>query len=293
MLIRNTSSQDIRVDSLLGEETGDPRLRRLESSVTASTSRSEAISVGTVIRHGESLLVPYRIALQSNFKLLSTQAPRQAAEVYQQLAAKGIKTRPDVYATPSTPPFAFGTELRIAGLVVNGNPIQLSAPSSNFVDVSFGMGTGSCPYLLSWDEQRHDWVEHGKVLHPANEPRLESTQSINLSGLVTRFRLEEREPEVTTLDSAELFLTLKDGHQVAARPADTGRRGATPLLVFWEEAQELAFSLPPGASAEDVIQSRLVLTGYYRRYSSFPNVSRGDGAAYLQATVPAESTPSH
>ena len=293
MLIRNTSSQDIRVDSLLGEETGDMRLRRLESSVTASTSRSEAISVGTVIRQGEALLVPYRTALQSNFKLLSAQAPRQAAEVYQQLAAKGIKTRPDVYATPTTPPFAFGTELRIAGLVVNGNPIQLSARSSNFVDVSFGMGTGSCPYLLSWDEQRRDWVEHGKVLHRANEQRFESTQSINLSGLVSRFRLEERESEVTTLDRAELFLTLRDGEQVAARPVDTGGRGARPLLVFWGEAQELAFGLPPGVSAEDVTRSRLVLTGYYRRYSSFPNVSRGDGAVYLQATVPSEATPDH
>jgi hypothetical protein len=293
MLIRNTSSQDIRVDSLLAEETGDMRLRRLESSVTASASRSAAISVGAVIRPGEALLVPYRIALQSNFKLLSDQAPRQAVDVYQQLVAKGITARSDVYATPSTPSFAFGTELRIAGMVVNGKPFQLSARSSNFVDVSFGLGTGSCPYLLSWDEQRRDWVEHGKVLHPANEQRLESSQSINLSGLVTRFRLEEREPEVTTLDRAELFLTLKDGQQVAARPADPGGRGATPSLVFWEEAQEFAFSLPRGVSAEDVTQSRLVLTGYYRRYSSFPNVSRGDGAVYLQATVPSEVTPNH
>jgi hypothetical protein len=292
MLIRNTSSQDIRVESILGEETGDMRLRRLESSVTASASGS-AISVGAVIRRGEALLVPYRIALRSNFKLLSEQAPRQAAEVYQQLVAKGITARPDVYATPSTPSFAFGSELRIAGMVISGNPIQLSARSSNFVDVSFGDGTGSCPYLLSWDEQRRDWVEHGKVLHPANEQRLESSQSINLSGLVTRFRLEEREAEVTTLDRADLFLTLKDGEQVAARPADPGGRGATPSLVFWGEAREFAFALPPGVSADEVTDSRLVLTGYYRRYSSFPNVSRGGGAVYLQATVTSEWTPSH
>ena len=291
MLIRNTSSQDIRVDSLRAKRPATCGC--VDWSLTASASRSAAINVGAVIRRGEALLVPYRIALRSNFKLLSAQAPRQAVEVYQQLVAKGIKTRPDVYATPSTPSFAFGTELRIAGMVISGNPIQLSARSSNFVDVSFGGGQGSCPYLLSWDEQRRDWVEHGKVLHPANEQRFESTQSINLSGLVTRFRLEEREPEVTTLDRAELFLTLKDGEQVAARPTDASGRGATPSLVFWEEAQELAFALPPGVSADDVTDSRLVLTGYYRRYSSFPNVSRGDGAVYLQATVPSESTPSH
>ena len=291
MLIRNTSSQDIRVDSLMGEETGDMRLRRLESSVTASASRSAAINVGAAIRPGEALLVPYRIALRSNFKLLSAQAPRQAVEVYQQLVAKGIKTRPDVYATPSTPSFAFGPELRIAGMVVNGNPIQLSARSSNFVDVSFGYGTGSCPYLLSWDEQRSDWVEHGKVLHPASEQRLESSQTIAMAGFVSRFRLEERESEVTTLDRAELFLTLREGQQVAARPADPGGRGVTPSLVFWGEAHEFAFALPPGVSAEDVAQSRLVLTGYYQRYSSLPNLSRGDGAVYLQATVPSE--PNH
>jgi hypothetical protein len=171
-------------------------------------------------------------------------------------------------------------------MVVNGNPIQLSARSSNFVDVSFGGGQGSCPYLLSWDERRRDWVEHGKVLHPANQQRLESSQSISLSGLVTRFRLEEREPEMTTLDRAELFLTLRDGAQVAASPADLCGRGATPLLVFWGEAREFAFALPPGVSEDDVKESRLVLTGYYRRYASFPNASRGDGAVYLEATTP-------
>jgi hypothetical protein len=43
LLIRNTSSQDIRIDSLLGQETGDMRLRRSESSVQAPASDSAAI----------------------------------------------------------------------------------------------------------------------------------------------------------------------------------------------------------------------------------------------------------
>ena len=293
MLIRNTSSQDIRVDSLLGEETGDMRLRRSESSVPKSASSATAIGVGAVIRRGEALLVPSRIALRSNFELLSQQVPHKRRKCISSWCRRASPQGRTSTRRHRRPPSRFGPELRIAGMVVNGNPIQLSARSSNFVDVSFGTGTGSCPYLLSWDEQRRDWVEHGKVLHQANEPRFESTQTIAMAGFVSRFRLEEREPEVTTLDRAELFLTLRDGQQVAARPADPGGRGATPSLVFWGEAQEFAFSLPLGVSAEDVTQSRLVLTGYYQRYSSFPNVSRGDGAAYLQATVPSESTPSH
>jgi hypothetical protein len=37
---------------------------------------------------------------------------------------------------------------------------------------------------------------------------------------------------------------------------------------MWGEGIELAFALPEGVAEEDVIESRLTLTGYYERYSN-------------------------
>ena len=291
MLVRNTSNRTIRLDRLVGSEFGEARLRLADEPSPPSITGASSISVGSLILPGHSLLIPTRILLELRYMPPTNEASITGAEVYERLISKGISARPDVYARPIAPDFAFGPQLDISGITVDGNEIKFSANSTNIMDVSFAWGLGSCPYLASWDEQRKQWLEYGKVLHPADGQRRESAQSVVLPGFVSRFRLEEREPEVTTLDRAELFLTLRDGKQVAARPTDAHGRDMSPFHVFWDEAQEFAFALPQGVSAGDITQSRLVLTGYYQRYSSLPNFSLGKGAAYLRAAFP--SKPSH
>jgi hypothetical protein len=108
------------------------------------------------------------------------------------------------------------------------------------------------------------------VLDQARSRALEQSQALWLPGLRTRFRLEEREAEAATLDDAVLILTLKDGHEVIAAPSDGPQE--TRFRIFWGEGREFTFAIPAGISASDVAASRLVLTGYYQRYSSFPNL---------------------
>jgi hypothetical protein len=71
---------------------------------------------------------------------------------------------------------------------VDGNAIDFREKSLNDMDIAFSGGVGSCPYLLSWDSERRDWTEHGKVLHEANdasrEQTHEQTQAITLPGSV-------------------------------------------------------------------------------------------------------------
>jgi hypothetical protein len=293
MLIRNDSNRTFRLDALVGDQFGEARLRKAETPLPRSTLGASPIRVGSVIPPGHSLLVPTRILLKSRYFPPTEDAAIKGAEVYRRLISRGISARPDVYGRPVAPDFAFGPQLNISGITVDGYKISLSSNSTNLMDVSFAWGRGSCPYLASWDERRMRWLQYGKVLHPAEGQGHESVQSIVLPGFISRFRLEEREPEVTTLDRTELFLTLRDGSQVTAQPINTDWRSMFPSHLFWNETQEFAFALPRGVSPDDVTQSRLVLTGYYQRYSSLPNFSRGDGAAYLRAALPSEPKPSH
>ena len=298
MLVRNRSNRAIRLDALIGNESGEARLRPADAPLSPSVPGAASISVGAEIPPGHSLLVPTRILLKS-YELYpqggvpTIDASMKGAEVYRRLISKGISARPDVYGRPVVQDFAFGPQLNVSGITVDGNAIRLSPNSTNLMDFSFASGRGSCPHLASWDERGMRWLEYGKVLHPADEQAHESVQSVVLPGFVSRFRLEEREPEVTTLDRAELVLTLSDGEQVTAQPTGVDGRSMFPSHLFWDEAQNFTFALPQGVSPGDVTQSRLVLTGYYQRYSSLPIFSHDKGAAYLQAASPSESIPSH
>jgi hypothetical protein len=40
------------------------------------------------------------------------------------------------------------------------------------------------------------------------------------------------------------------------------------LQLYWGDAVDLEFALPPGIQSGDVLETRLSLTGYYRRYSA-------------------------
>jgi hypothetical protein len=192
--------------------------------------------------------------------------------------SKGIVTRPDVFALPERNNYVVGPELKVAGLVTDGNVLKFGEKSQNFMDIAFSGGTGSCPHLLSWDRERRDWTERGKVLHEANDASREQTQTIVLPGFVSRFRLEEREPEVATIDDAKIAFSLTNGSSITLKPntAPSGKAGRQ--LLFWGDAQELEFSLPNRVASADIVESKLSLTGYYERYSSLPNADRGGGA---------------
>ena len=264
MLVRNESNRTFRLDALLGDGFGEARLRPAETPLPRLTLGASPIRVGSVIPPGHSLLVPTRILLKSRYFPPTEDAAIKGAEVYRRFISRGISARPDVYGRPVAPDFAFGPQLNISGIAVDGYTIALSSNSTNLMDVSFAWGRGSCPYLASWDDRRMRWLQYGKVLHPAEGQGHESVQSIVLPGFISRFRLEEREPEVTTLDSTKLFLTTLEGwYQVRAQLIDTDWRRMFPFHLFWNETQEFAFALPRGVSPDDVTQSRLVLTGYY------------------------------
>jgi hypothetical protein len=291
-IIRNDTDHQIRVDSILGAEIVDGPLRAASDATPADVRR---MSLNMPIQPGNSLLVPTSITLKPNPSYqLGHEASLGAAATYQRLRAKGITARANVFAVPEFHDFVFGPELKVAGLIVDGNAIDFREKSLNDMDIAFSGGVGSCPYLLSWDSERRDWTEHGKFLHEANDASREQTQAITLPGFVSRFRVEEREPEVATIDDAEIAFSLKNGSSITLKPDMAPPAKAGRQLLFWGDARELEFTLPSGIAPADVVQSRLSLTGYYERYSSLPNSAyRGGGAFFSDPSFSTVVNPLH
>jgi hypothetical protein len=129
----------------------------------------------------------------------------------------------------------------------------------------------SCPYLLSWDTTSQTWAEHGKVLDKApNESRQYSEVKL-FPGFRSRFRIEEREPEIAFIKDAELVATLGSGVAITLKPTKvvtTAEREGEYLSLYWGQAAEFEFTLPHDIGEDQVVTSRFAVTGYYRRYAA-------------------------
>jgi hypothetical protein len=99
--------------------------------------------------------------------------------------------------------YIFGPDISVTGIVLNGSRVQIARRSANFIDITLSVEGSSCPYLLSWDTEIGEWIDHGKVLHKGQGKSKEYTETTKLPGLWTSFRIEEREPEIAYIDHAD------------------------------------------------------------------------------------------
>lgn len=158
----------------------------------------------------------------------------------------------------------------MTGAAVNSKRIDFAArPVANFLELTASQEGASCPYLLSWDDGDHEWVEHGKILDKGQGRTNAYTETVTFPDLRTRFRIEEREPELAHLQSAKLVVEFGDGSTQTFSPAQPAAGSADgEISLMWGEATDISFAVPKTVNATDVRQSRLQVSGYYERYSS-------------------------
>jgi hypothetical protein len=269
VLIENISPQPITITGLLGERSTAPRLRAKELASGAPAAALDPMA--EKLAPGQKLLVPTAIEFTVQEDLRSQFYFRpSAADVHRKRGSSGFAGNTAGFATPIFRDYAFGPEIAVKGVSVNGIRVDLERGPASFIELVIADARGSCPYLLAWDGAQRDWTNHGKVLHRANSRELEYTETITIAGFVPRFRIEEREPEVALLDHVELAVTLGSGETLtlAAQDARLRARDGDRVQLLWGEAIELVFRLPERISEDDVVDSRLALTGFYQRYSS-------------------------
>ena len=284
--IQNVSDSPVSIDGLLGTEGASTQLRPVTRGATAIKGERVALTEGQ-IQPGEIIAVPLAISfvIEDSLKEMFGDQ-RDAEKTFKQIRADKagtvFQTRPgeptirkhrESFGPPKIPKpatYAFGPELRLTGLVMDGKSIIFDQASRNFMRLTSYEEGASCPYLYAWDDGHKTWVRHGKIIHAANSKDKETTEKITFSGFRSKFRLAEEELEVSYIDSVKLEVELGDGTGITLRPSvapmsSQDRRYAT---IRAGQTIEFSFELPPTINAAAVKQSTLAVTGYYQPYSS-------------------------
>ena len=269
VLVENASSHPITIDALVGKYTKSAELRPVVSEAAAGESipiASDPLAVG------QRMLIPNRIVLAAPYHDPEAfdEYKKSMEELHRLFGAKGYKKAVDSYnRIPQFKDYSYGPTLSIGGLVSNGTRLNFAKrQASNSIDLTTVAEIGSCPDLLSWDENDREWVEHGKVLHKAPSRDKRYTEARDFEGLRTRFRVEEREPEIARIENAALVVTFDGGETLRLAPVMSGAQASLRLELdlAWGERLDLNFRLPEGRSADRVVKSRLEITGYYERH---------------------------
>jgi hypothetical protein len=264
------SKESIALDGLFGEYRSSTGLH----PITTTTGAGELIEMSPqALAPQESAVVALRIEFPAPETNSDKEAMKEADQIssayYQKLGSNGFETAGDAYGIPEQRDYAYGPEIALSAVQIDGQRVDLKRRSTNFVEVIASTEAGSCPYLLSWDGTIQNWLDHGKVLHEAKGRESEASDHARFPGFQSRFRLEEREAELASINQAELVLSLKSGKIVRLKPdrISLRTRDADYLQLYWGDAAEFEFKLPDGVAVDDVATSELELIGFYQRYS--------------------------
>jgi hypothetical protein len=231
---------------------------------------------------GQSILVPIGIKLPKPERP-SFQSAKQSQEIFTRVGLNGYSGSKSQYGLEDLKDFVYGPEVDVEAVGLNGRRLFLKQqPRANFTRLVPSIEGLSCPYLLAWSDKDREWINHGKVLHEAPSSDREYTERRTFAGFVSRFRIEEREPELAFIDQVTLTVRLTNGvtFTLATEHPQLSARDADYLQLYWGESVSIDFSLPFGVYEADVDETQIAVSGYYRRYS-----------ALMSEGVPAANTP--
>jgi hypothetical protein len=102
--------------------------------------------------------------------------------------------------------FGVGSLMNIKAIRVNGKDILTDTPLSDpRFSMSVSFGYGSCPYLMVYDSEKGYWKQLGTVITDRNDISLKGSEVHLLGDSSTKFKIEERDNEITYLDSLSLL----------------------------------------------------------------------------------------
>jgi hypothetical protein len=258
--IENLGKKPITIDRFIGASSTDSKLRPLSSSLEGA----QRLNVEpTTLAPGERILIPIRIVFVSGdadqFSYGQT-----AEQLFTSRGNQGFSGNSTTHGAPDLKDFVFGPEISISAISTANQTINFQETVKTALNVTISSESGSCPYLL-FRESSDEWISSGKILQAAKGATLESSEIVTFTGLVSQFRLEEREPEVAQFRGATLTLRLKNGDALTLTPSRPFDRNGLQLL--WGDTFEFSFNVPKSITRDTVMESRLEITGYYDRYS--------------------------
>lgn len=292
-VVTNLSERAVVLDSLLGAASNASGLR-VASPGFDPASETAPIDIGAhTIPPGGSVVVPFQIRFPAPKAGVETSGEVELSNAYfQEVGAQGLAASGADYGFPHPRDYAYGPEISLSGIRVNGSEVTLAPRSANFVELVASYEEGSCPYLMAWDAADGEWIDHGKVLHAAKGAARQETEIVPFSGFLSRVKLEEREPEIASIDAVTLEVKLRDGRIVLlpALQEALAVRDRSYFRLVWNEAVEIGFDLPEGVAEADVVESRLLVTGFYQPYAGIRAASAAP-ATKMGAAPSAQAAP--
>jgi hypothetical protein len=160
--------------------------------------------------------------------------------------------------------FSVGSLISINSIKVNDTNIEIPPPQS---DPKFLMSAmfneGSCPFLLAYNPSKKTWIDLGTVISNRNSKLLKGTDKYVLDDEVRKIRLEERESEVSYIDSVEFtFEDLNAGQakKVSPKVSSLSKIDGDYIILHKGDSFEVDFSQIIPADAANL---KIRINGYY------------------------------
>jgi hypothetical protein len=282
--IENVSQKPLSLAGLYGEQQTDMSLRVVPSPPSTTINAELIDNTATTLAPGQSVLeltnITFSVGADAQADFLKF---RERKDTIRHVGTNGYSGNVAAYRSPDPKDYTYGPVLTVTGAQVNSTRIDfIERPLANFIEMTFSSEVGSCPHLLSWDDDDHDWVSHGKILHKGQGKENAYTETLMFPGLRTRFRIEEREPELARVQSAKLIVELRDGTTQTFSPVGAVASAPTDgeINLMWGEAADISFAVPDTVKNDDVLRTRLQVSGYYERYTNLST----DQARSIKAT---------
>lgn len=297
-VVENISEKGVDILQIGFNKSRDQNLRKAtDSEPSRLVMQAKTGDQSWHLAPGGKIIVPKRILLEydhATTKAFSDEAA--AAHIYEQIRAlpteKNLELhntsdwldllsqapvvgkRTDSFAAPQRPsfdPYVDGPALRIAYLETATGKLRVrdgAAPQT--VGFTAHAEGGQCPILEIYDEDTRTYKAFGKVLVSSDWDYTARDQVIPFEGPQLRFRLAERELEVSLIDQATLTATLKNGWRIdlASDVGHLAYRDGRNVVLFSGEAIDFGFPLPSGVTPDQIQSTTLTLRGHYKRYGN-------------------------
>ena len=235
-----TSSEKGSLTEVLSKEIFFERPYSVRPYSVSSTKKSEKLSIDELAK---LLLLPLR--LKPGF-ILGTVSRNQLHEL--------VPNR-----------FAVSSIINVTSIRIDGKDILTDTPLS---DPRFSMSVyfayGSCPYLMVYDSEKGYWKELGTVITDRKSVELKGDEIHKLGDSSSKIRIEERDNEITYLDSVSILYT----------DSVTGAQGERQLAISSLGSNDgKYYILHPGQSLDIDLKSllpknsiniSLKVNGYYQ-----------------------------
>lgn len=175
------------------------------------------------------------------------------------------QVRPLIDLSESIPNrFAVGSLKNIIAIRINGKDIPSDNPLN---DPRFSMSVyfafGSCPYLVVYDTKKGYWIDLGTTLTGRQTKGQKTSEIYSLGENPSKFKIEERDKEITYLDSVSILYTDKNTGEEKEISSHISKLDAIDdvyYVLHQNESLEIDLKKLLPESASNI---RMKINGYY------------------------------